>query len=130
MVGCGAARSRFVGKLVKFLPVLDMDDTALLDTWNVVAAKDAYDPGTFLSIWSLNRYGDSHESATTVDFFFFSNCSPVFANLGSDGYHGGRRLPLCVEIRPSFPGPVRRGRPVAEVEEPHVRRIVDGPNRL
>ena len=87
------------------------------------------DPGTFLSIWSLNRYGNSHESATTVDFLFLSNCSPVFANLGSVGYPGDRRLPLCVEIRPSFLGLVRRGRPVAEVEEPHVRRIVDGTNR-
>jgi hypothetical protein len=90
--------------------------------------KDAYEPGTFLSIWSLSRCGDFHESAATVDFFFFSNCSPVFIHLGSAGYSGGRRLPLCVGIRPSFPRPVRRGRPVADVEEPHVRRIVDGPN--
>jgi hypothetical protein len=92
--------------------------------------KDAYDPGTFPSIWSLNRYGDFPESAATVDFVFFCNCSPVFVHPGSAGYSGGRRVPLCVEVRPSFPGPVRRGRPVADVEEPHVRRIVDGPNRL
>jgi hypothetical protein len=92
--------------------------------------KDAYDPGTFLSIWSLNIYGDFHESAATVDFFFFSNYSPVFVHLGTAGYSGSRRLPLCVEIRPSIPWPVRRGRTVADVEEPLVRRIVDGTNRL
>lgn len=83
----------------------------------------------FYRIWGLNRYGGSHESTITADFFFSSNCSPVFTNLGSDGYPRGRRFPLRVGTRPSFPGPVRRGRPVVDVEEPHVRRIVDGPNR-
>jgi hypothetical protein len=46
-------------------------------------------PGTFLLIWSLNRYEASHESATAADSFFLSNCSSVLASLVSYGYPGG-----------------------------------------
>jgi hypothetical protein len=54
----------------------------------------------FLLIWSLNKYGDSHESAVAQDFLFLTNRSPVLANLASRGYPGRPGLSLRVGTWP------------------------------
>jgi len=77
-----------------------MDDDGVNKRWYVIPAKCACRPGTFLLIWSLNKYGDSHESAVCQDFLFLTNRSPVLANLASCGYPGGPRLSLRVGTWP------------------------------